>query len=621
MTSRRRSPVLAAPLRGAVAAALVAGPATVAAFRAPPAAAQVRATQPSAETREVGRASAAVAAGRRAEAADILLGLLDEESGSVTGLAMLAQLLFPAGRADEVVPRAERAVRERGVQATGAMQVWIRALAQAGLPDSAAAVARRWIEAAPASPAPWSELSALRYGAGDAEGAVRALREGRARLGDPDLFAQEMADVLSARDDWEGAAREWRRVLGWGAPGVETVAGAVERLSAGRDDAVRALRDTAGEADVPWPVRRAGLDLALRLGERAWARAAAERLTGAMPRPAGQEVLRTFYVTARNREWLPEARWAAGRLADMAADEAERRHWRSLVADAAFLAGDVQEAEAEFSRLADEVAPGSETQRRTLRRLFTLQAGRDDAAAEERLREFAARFPEERSDLADMRVELSRLRIGRGDIEGARRVLTPVAGESEDHAAWTALEAQRGLVELLDGRPGLARGHLEAAAFAPGGDPVRRTDAILLSDALARADSATAARLGAGLLAVVSRRDPAPLLAASRTWSGPGSPPAASSLLSLAAGALDREGFPAEARAIRERLVEAHPASPEAPGALLELGRSAAARDTAAARAWLERLLLAHPRHALAPVARRLLEEGLGGDDEPGSEP
>lgn len=136
---------------------------------------------------------------------------------------------------------------------------------------------------------------------------------------------------------------------------------------------------------------------------------------------------------------------------------------------------------------------------------------------------------------------------------------------------------------------------------------MRRTDALQLAAALDRSDSVSATTLGRGMLSLLAERDPGPILTAAESWTSGGAPEAAPTLLALAAAALERAAFPAEARQVRQDLVSTYPASAEAPGAMLALGREALPRDSSQARVWFERLVLEHREHALAPVARQEL--------------
>jgi hypothetical protein len=275
-------------------------------------------------------------------------------------------------------------------------------------------------------------------------------------------------------------------------------------------------------------------------------------------------------------------------------------------ADVDYLSGNSVEAEQTFSALARSAAPGTETHRRSVRRLFSIRATEGSPEAETLLASYAAEYPEDATESVEMAVELSIARMTAGDIAGANAALDLLPPPT-DPSLSSRIEGQRGVLALLDGRPALALSHLETAAFIPGGDPVRRTDALQLAAALDRSDSVSATTLGRGMLSLLAERDPGPILTAAESWTSGGAPEAAPTLLALAAAALERAAFPAEARQVRQDLVSTYPASAEAPGAMLALGREALPRDSSQARVWFERLVLEHREHALAPVARQEL--------------
>ncbi|HSR43117.1 MAG TPA: hypothetical protein VLL48_13110, partial [Longimicrobiales bacterium] len=81
-------------------------------------------------------------------------------------------------------------------------------------------------------------------------------------------------------------------------------------------------------------------------------------------------------------------------------------------------------------------------------------------------------------------------------------------------------------------------------------------------------------------------------------------------LLASAARLADRGGRHARAAAFRERLVQNHPASSQAPEALLDLARYHASSGGGAERAieLLERLIVQSPESPVVPAARRELE-------------
>ena len=559
------------------------------------------------ESSALARAAAAERSGRVEDARRELEEVLASNPSSPAALAMLSQLLAPRGRAEEVLPYAERAATLGDRTDPVAMQVWVRSLAAVGSRDSALAVASRWTRDRPAEIAAYGELAGLLSASGRTEEAIVALQAGRTASGDSTVLAQELSDLRMAAGDLDGAAREWAIILGWGEIGVAAVAERI-RSSAPLDDAaVEALSGRLANDALPVHVRRGGLALAARLDRREWARSLAEDLSDTVPTETRRLVLRDYFVECRNRDWSADAAWAAGRLADESREEAERDHWRALAADAAYRAGDRREAERTFAELAETAREGTETHQRSLRRLFSLRAGSGSRDAEMLFDLYAEAYPEDADGILEMAVEWSNARVADRDLEGARAALLRV-GEPSGASQASRLAGQRGVLALLEGRPGMALVELETAAFIPDGDPVRRTDAMLLVQLLETADSVQAAELGRGLLDLVADRNPRTLKSLADQWVDPARPqPAGPGLLSLAAGALDREDFPRAAAELRRSMVATYPEAPETPAALLELGRAMIETDTVAARSWFERLVLEYPRHALAPVARQEL--------------
>jgi len=564
-----------------------------------------------AESRALAAAAQAAQEGRIDEAADVLVGHLDGDPASASALAALYQLLVPRGRAEEVLPLAERSVVGDGGESVPVRQVWIRTLHASGRADSAIAAATRWVESHPAEPAARGVLAEVLARAGRTDRAVEVLREGRLALADDQAFTQELSALLGELGRYDEAAEEWARMLTWGAVGAAAVADRIRSPGIVESDARAALRALLRRDAASFPSRRGALALAVRLEDRSWAAELARRLVGEAPPETRRLLLQDFYLDARNRRWLEEAEWAAVRLEQEAASEAEERQWRATRAEIALLGGDVARAEPALEELVATSPAGTEPHRRSLQRLFAVRVGRGaDVRDAGRLLEIYARtYPGDAATRVEMAIELSRAHVRAGDLDGAGRILDEAAEGLSDAAFAARVEGQRGVLALLAGRPGLARGHLETAAFVPGEDPVRRTDALLLVDALGRADSTEAARLGTGMYALAARSDPRPLEAAVERWGSGAGGAAGPSLVALAGGALQREGFSEAASRSRRLLVEAWPDAPETPAAMLDLARAASeAGRTAEAREWLERLVVGHPDHALAPVARRELE-------------
>jgi tetratricopeptide (TPR) repeat protein len=572
-----------------------------------------------AESRALAAAAQAAREGRIDDARDVLVDHLATAPSSVAALSTLYQLLVPRDRAEEVLSWAERAVSRDERASVPVRQVWIRTLQASGRTDSAVAAATRWVRARPTEPAARAALAEVLARSGQAERAVEVLREGRGTAAGEEAFTQELSSLLSGLGRYDEAAEEWETMLAWGEVGAAAVADRIRSPGVSGSDARAALRKLLSRDDAPYAAQRGALSLAVRMDDRAWAGEIARRLVGQAPAETRRLLLGDYYVDARNRSWLGEAEWAAARLERDAASEAERRQWRATRAELAMLGGDVARAEPALEELVATGDPGTETHRRSLQSLFAARLARGASPDElgPLLETYARTYPEDLSTRVDLAVELARARVRAGDLEGAGRTLDRADRGIEDAALAARLEGQRGVLALLAGRPGLARGHLETAAFVPDGDPVRRTDALLLVDALERADSTEAARLGAGMFALAARADPGPLEEAVTRWRSGDGGAAGPSLSALAAAALEREGFAEAASRSRRALVETWPDAAATPAALLELGRAASrAGRTGDARRWLERLIVTFPDHALAPAARR----ELGALPPPGGE-
>jgi hypothetical protein len=82
-------------------------------------------------------------------------------------------------------------------------------------------------------------------------------------------------------------------------------------------------------------------------------------------------------------------------------------------------------------------------------------------------------------------------------------------------------------------------------------------------------------------------------------------------ILEFAANLADRVRLREEAAQIRREIIDDHPASPEAPGAILAVARELShggTHEEEEARVLLERLITEYPRSALVPQARRELD-------------
>jgi len=558
------------------------------------------------ENRVLEQAERLERAGRGEEAQRALENLLEDQPVSVSALLMLAQMSERAGEPERVLPWAEEAVRLDDSGLPAVRHVWIRALSGAGLQDSALSVAGRWVREEPMEQAAYVELSGLWARAGDRAVAIQVLEGGRSAIGSNRLFVQELAALKAGLRSYGPAAVEWRAMLRWGEVGVEAVERRIIDPATRRDDAVDALKEELGTADVTFLERRGALHLALLLGERAWARDLVEAVLADLPELSRTEVLRDYVTRARESGDLAGAAWGAGSLAESARSAEEVRYWRAMAADLSYEAGDCEQAREDFSRLLAESMPGSDVYGLSLRRLHGLAVGDDPETAEALLKEYRDRYPEDQQAAVRLGVETARAWMDSGALARARSVLEEIQPADVEQAALRA--GEYGRLEVLVGRPGAARGHLQLAAAVPTGRPEWRIEAIELLSLVDGSDSSSMAALGAGVVAATAVGDPGPLLESVDSWVGADSEGGAG-LAAFAAAELDAANLEQDARSVRIELVRAWPRRPQAPRALLDLARSERWEDPGQAAEWLERLIVEYPESAMAPVARRALAE------------
>lgn len=558
------------------------------------------------ERRVLDDASRLEQAGRVEEAMRALENLLAEHPQSVSALVRLAGLAERSGEPARALPLAEKAVLDDDTGLPSARQVWIRLLASAGLQDSAVNAARRWTDDEPLEPAAYLELSGLYARAGDPEQAIAALQRGRSAIGSDRLFVQELAVLQEQRAAWPAAAAEWQAMLGWGSAGVDAVARRLAEVGPAQTTAVAALRERLSGSGATILERRGGIQLALALGEFAWARSLVLGLVGELPGPAGLEVLRDYVTRARDTGDLAGAAWSAGELADRSRTPDEIRYWVSVSAELAFDSGDRSSARDAFARLRAESQRGSDLYGLALRRLHELTVEDEPDRAERILQEYQALYPEDGQTSMDMAVRTAIVWTRMARLDRADAVVSRADPKDIRQAAQQA--AVFGRLEVLGGRPGAARPHLELAAAVPVGDPGIRIDVLGLLALVEEADSTSLAELAVGVGEATANGDVRLLLASVERWAASGAR-AGESMAAFGARELESAGRREAARSVRMAIVESWPKSAVAPRALLDLARSDRAAAPSRAIGWLERLIVEYPESALAPVARRMLLE------------
>ncbi|TFG63565.1 MAG: hypothetical protein E4H28_06230 [Gemmatimonadales bacterium] len=582
---------------------------TMASASLPRAQAQTTSGARAEESRALALATQMDRSGQPGEAERVLIELLASQPTAAGALVMLAQLGANRGAPELVLPYAEAAVERAGYDLAIVHQVLIRALADSGLADEALDRARAWVLARPTDTAGYGELSSALSRLRRSAEAVTVLLDARVLTGDDDLFAQELGLLHEAVGDHVAAAQEWLRVLAWGDAGVGAVEAHLNTPGVESETVLAAVEEALQGSGVAVTTLRGGLELALRLDRPDWSRQLVETLAKQTPFETRWQLLRKYYLDARDREYVQHARWASGRLAVEATDDDDRLRWEAVEAGLAMEEDDREHAGRAFDRILDASAPGSETRRLAVQSLVVLRVDQDPTAAERLIAIHKTEFPGQAAELASMVIRLSRAHVRRGDLRAAKRALDLAPPQPADASTAAQLAAQHGYLWLFEGDVGRARAQLETAGFIPGGNPDQRTEVLLFLDVMDRADSAEVAILGRGIYFLQSGQGPNALMRSAEDWTLSTVDSGKAGLLRLAAGALARNHFEAEADTVRLALIEVFPQAAETPGALLALARSALPARPEASRLWLQRLIIDHPKSALAPVARRLLSE------------
>lgn len=554
--------------------------------------------QPPAQRQVAARALDLERSGNYAGAINAYRAVLAEAPGHTAALLGLERSLTALGRLPEILGDLAPAL---AADSTSAMLLGltVRAWVAAGEPDQVAAVADRWSRMAPGSETPWQEWGMAAVARQDYQQARRAFAAGRARLGRPDALSVEIAQLASIEGNYAVAVPEWIASL--------------ERLPTYRSGAVALLGQAPPERrpEVLEQLSGHNTPVAARLAALLMARwgdpeGGLDQLLAALPRePAGQREELEVFLDGIAGMPAPRGRIVEGRVYERLAAIAEPseavRHWLDA-AQAYSDAGDTPAARRMLGRLASAGGvPRAVTGAATLTLVGVLvDEGRLDEAQEQ--------FEELRGALAaDDRERLAR-RVASGWLR---------AGDLTSAAALAAADSSLEGLDLA-GRIQLYRGDLAGAA-----------DLLRMAGPYAGTRDEASARLVLLALLQVVARDSLPGLGRALFTLERGDSLGAAGTLAEVAGGLPADGGGAELRLLAGRLLAEqgrhHEAEPllervaadsvpaAAAAALLELARIEARTGRAeAAGRRLERLILAWPASAVAPEARRLLDQVHG---------
>jgi hypothetical protein len=545
-------------------------------------------------------------AGRYADAATAYLTTLRGDPASLPALLGLERVLPPLSRLAELLPLVQRA-RALAPQSGALRGLELRVYAGLNEPDSLAAAARRWADAAPGSDAPYREWAAALASRRAFDDARRVLLLGRRAInGGEATLAIELAELEQRVGNWEAAAREWGRAL---TSGPDVLANASSHLSAApaaeRERIVRVLAAPGAAART----RRLGAELLLGWGRplEGWAlfeqtlaapslgaetSGALRRyadLAGALATPDGHRV-----------RGLALSRWAdlvPSPLAERARAEAVR---------ALLEGGDRAAARLALERLAGDTLAAPDAQALAEAALLDVLIADGQLDVAERRLAAGARALLGGEDRGALRLALARARIRRGELDRAAAAL----GDDSSVAAI----AQRGWIALYRGElRGASDAFRAAGPFA--GDRAAATERTAILALLQQIPDDTLPELGAALL-TLARGDSGASVAALRRVAGRLAQDGGRSDVLLLAGQ------------IAARLDAAHEAT--AAGLFEEIlrgggeGSAPAAADLEWARLLLhqgraqeavrrlEHLILTYPGSAFVPEARRELERARG---------
>jgi len=518
--------------------------------------------------------------------------------GDPAALLGLERVLLPLDRSAEILPevRAGLAANPRSGPLYG---VALRAWAALDQPDSMRVVVERWAQVAPGDETPYREWGAAALGRHDRSSALEAYTRARERLHRADALAAEMAQLVYADGNYQGALKEWlaavRRIPGYRVTAVATLGQA--------PDAARPALLALLQRESDLPARRLEAELRVRWGDPLGGLQVLER---ALPenRALAVEALRGVLDQLRPLQ-TREGKLAQGRTLEELArrtPDGEGSRLRLEAARVFSAAGDRESARRMLAGLADDrnapegISAGAAT---TLVNVLIAEGKLDEAGR--RLSEIQPTTAVD--ELAGLRRRLVLGWVRAGQLTRADSTLG-----ADSTVEGSAL---RGEIQLYQGDVAGAIESFKAAGPYAGErvDATQRTALLALLQPM-EADSLPA--LGRALL-VLAQGDTSDAAARLERAAADLPPAKGGAEVRLLAGRLyGQVGKPGDA----ERLFR-EAAAPDAPGTapaaelalaelLIEQGRSADAIPR------LEHLILTYPESAMVPEARRRLDQARG---------
>lgn len=563
-----------------------------------PASASAQGRLRSAEARLLREAAARESRGDYAGAEEALRRLLADSPGSSGGIFALERVLRAQGQVVELLPAID-AYLEVDPDSPGVRSLSLRVLVDVDSLDAVRAEVDEWLALDPTAEVAYREAARVHEDAFGPDEALALLRRGRETLGEPEVFALEIGDLLLEAGDQAGAAAEWAAAVGDDGGQTAAVSRRVSNVDEGRRSLGRLIVDELAESDL-LPRRTAAARLALDLGLVQRADELVRDVAGAMDGRARSSFLADAARRARERGMVALASWAYDELGGEARSPGERREFDERIVDVALASGDTATALEAQWRLVESYSPRSVDRRRSTARAIELEGGRSDTERlQSLLGDFRERFPNA-PELDGLAARVSVALQARGDRAGAAAVLEGVNGPRSS--------MERGY--LLLGRGEVEEGRTALLLALTGLPPADATGVIQLTGLLGRVSARGAEALSGA--AVRAHRGEAGAAAGELAQEVGGLPAEERAPLLAEAARLAADGGEAGAAAeIRTRLVEEHPDAVEAAEAALELARHHARSGedgVAEAIRLLEDLIARRPNAAVVPDARLELQ-------------
>ncbi|NNM33005.1 MAG: tetratricopeptide repeat protein [Gemmatimonadetes bacterium] len=576
------------------------GVAALALFCGAPVLAQNR-PDPRLEGRLLRQASSQEAGGDLAGAEATLRDLLERQPSSSSAVFALERVLRARGSLQGLLPLVD--VHLAADPGSGPVRfLKVRVLAEvdsiAGLGDAV----DQWIRAEPASPDPYREGARIYREKVGLEEAIALVDRGLDDHSDSPVLLIELGDLLVAAERLEEAAVAWARALGQDRAQTQAVFRRIDEL----DDGVRVtgliVQDLGSE---PTSVARleVGSELALRAGMDGEAQRLAQAATERLQDREAKGFLNGFARKAEDLGRTASALWAYESLRARVDDPVEGRSTDERLAEAALQSGDSVAAFDALQRIRMSHAPATEERAAAWARELSVQVStHEPGQVLAALQAFREEYPDA-PELADLSAGVAARLLSQGERETAMEVLEGIEGPGAS--------LERAYLLLENGA--LGEGIQSLRESVPQLEPAHATEVIQLSLMLSRL-SPPAAMVAAQAAVLDHRGDPdasIDLIGEAVERISLEDRPA---LLAFGARAADRARRPADAEALRRRILTDHGEAPEMPDAALRLARTLALSPESANEAVqiLEALILAHPSSPVVPDARRELRRIQG---------